>query len=39
MHDSATTGMTAEALPDIIAWYRDQGYAFCTVNDLYTDPD
>jgi peptidoglycan/xylan/chitin deacetylase (PgdA/CDA1 family) len=39
MHDSATTGMTAEALPDIIAWYRDQGYAFCTVNDLYADQD
>lgn len=35
MHDSATTGTTAEALPDIIAWFREQGYTFCTVNDLY----
>ena len=25
MHDSATTHTTAEALPDIIQWYRDQG--------------
>lgn len=36
MHDSATTGTTAEALPDIIAWFREQGYTFCTVNDLYS---
>ncbi len=35
MHDSATTGTTAEALPDIIAWFREQGYTFCTVDDLY----
>jgi peptidoglycan/xylan/chitin deacetylase (PgdA/CDA1 family) len=39
MHDSATTSMTAEALPDIIAWFRDQGYVFCTVNDLYSDQE
>ena len=31
MHDSATTRTTAEALPDIIRWYKDQGFAFCTV--------
>lgn len=31
MHDSASTRTTAEALPDIIRWYRDQGFAFCTV--------
>ena len=31
MHDSATTRTTAEALPDIIQWYKDQGFAFCTV--------
>lgn len=35
MHDSATTGTTAEALPDIIAWFREQGYTFCTISDLY----
>ena len=31
MHDSATTRTTAEALPDIIRWYTDNGYAFLTV--------
>ena len=31
MHDSATTRTTTEALPDIIRWYTDNGYAFLTV--------
>ena len=31
MHDSATTHTTAEALPDIIRWYTDNGYTFLTV--------
>jgi len=31
MHDSATTHTTAEALPDIIQWYKDNGFAFLTV--------
>ena len=31
MHDSSTTRTTAEALPDIIRWYTDNGYAFLTV--------
>lgn len=31
MHDSATTHTTAEALPDIIRWYADNGYTFLTV--------
>lgn len=31
MHDSATTHTTAEALPDIIQWYNDNGFAFLTV--------
>ena len=35
MHDSATTGTTAEALPSIIRWYKEEGYAFCTVSQLY----
>ena len=35
MHDSATTGTTAEALPAIIRWYKENGYAFCTVTQLY----
>lgn len=34
MHDSSTTHTTAEALPDIIKWYRDQGFAFCTVEQV-----
>ncbi|MCI2046770.1 MAG: polysaccharide deacetylase [Faecalibacterium sp.] len=35
MHDTNATTTTVEALPDIIAWFRDQGYTFCTVDDLY----
>jgi peptidoglycan/xylan/chitin deacetylase (PgdA/CDA1 family) len=35
MHDTAATGTTAEALPDIIAWFRERGYRFCTVDALY----
>ena len=31
MHDSSSTRTTAQALPDIIRWYADQGYAFLTV--------
>ncbi len=34
MHDSNTTRTTAEALPDIIQWYKDQGFAFCTVEQV-----
>lgn len=37
MHDSATTGTTAEALPDIIRWYQDNGYTFCTISQLYDE--
>ena len=31
MHDSSSTRTTAEALPDIIRWYADQGFTFLTV--------
>ena len=31
MHDSTATHTTAEALPDIIQWYADNGYTFLTV--------
>ncbi|MCI6742498.1 MAG: polysaccharide deacetylase [Faecalibacterium prausnitzii] len=31
MHDSASTRTTAEALPDIIQWYKDNGFTFLTV--------
>ena len=33
MHDSASTRTTAEALPDIIQWYADNGYTFLTVSE------
>ena len=31
MHDSSTNRTTAEALPDIVQWYADNGYTFLTV--------
>ena len=31
----ATTGTTAEPCPSIIRWYKEEGYAFCTVSQLY----
>ena len=34
MHDTAATDTTVEALPDIITWFQEKGYAFCTVNDM-----
>ena len=33
MHDSSSTRTTAEALPDIIQWYADNGYTFLTVSE------
>lgn len=39
MHDSATTRTTAEALPDIIQWFKEQGYAFCTVEQVLPLPE
>ena len=34
MHDTKATKTTVEALPEIIAWFRENGYQFCTVEDL-----
>lgn len=34
MHDTKATGTTVEALPDVIAWFRENGFRFCTVEDL-----
>ena len=31
LHDTKATGQTVKALPDIIAYFREQGYTFCTV--------
>ena len=38
MHDSATTRTTAEALPDIIQWYQDQGFTFCRIEQVLPAP-
>ena len=35
MHDTDRTKTTAEALPDIIRWFKDHHYAFCRVDALY----
>lgn len=35
MHDTkATRKTTAEALPDIIDWFKEQGYRFCRIDEL-----
>ncbi len=34
MHDTAATDTTVEALPDIIGWFRENGYAFLTVDEM-----
>lgn len=34
LHDTKATAQTVKALPDIIGWFRDQGYTFCTVEQL-----
>ena len=36
MHDTNATASTAQALPDIIRWFRDKGYRFCTVEEMLT---
>jgi len=35
MHDTAATGNTVEALPQIIDWFRENQYTFCTVQEVY----
>ena len=34
MHDTKATKTTAQALPDIIDWFRENGYEFCTVSQM-----
>lgn len=34
MHDAPAKSVTAEALPQIIAWYRDNGYEFKDFYDI-----
>lgn len=31
LHDTKATGQTVKALPDMIAYFREKGYTFCTV--------
>lgn len=31
LHDTRATGQTVKALPDIIRYFREGGYTFCTV--------
>lgn len=39
MHDTAKTDATVEALPGIIDWFAEQGYHFCTVEEMYEARD
>ncbi len=34
MHDTAATATTVQALPDIVSWFRSQGFTFCTVEEM-----
>lgn len=34
LHDTKATGQTVKALPEIIGWFREAGYTFCTVGQL-----
>ena len=34
LHDTKATGETVKALPQIIGWFREKGYTFCTVEQL-----
>ncbi len=38
MHDTKATKTTAEALPDIIDWFRENGYEFCTIDQMPPQP-
>lgn len=35
LHDTAATRQTVQALPEILDWFADQGYEFCTVEQMY----
>lgn len=34
LHDTNATGQTVKALPDILNWFAEQGYRFCTVEEM-----
>lgn len=35
LHDTKATGQTVKALPEIIEWFQDEGYHFCTVEEMH----
>lgn len=39
LHDTAATSQTVKALPDILQWFADQEYRFCTVEQMYAMTD
>ena len=39
LHDTRATGQTVKALPDIIQWFREEGYTFCTVAQMQAVKD
>lgn len=39
LHDTAATGETVRALPDILAWFAAAGYRFCTVEEMFSVTD
>ena len=39
LHDTKATGQTVKALPDIIQWFREEGYTFCTVAQMQAVKD
>lgn len=39
MHDTKATKTTAQALPDIIDWFKEQGYIFCRIDEMEQSKD
>ncbi len=39
MHDTKATGTTAQALPRIIDWFNEQGFSFCTIDQLLEEQE
>ena len=37
MHDTKATKTTAQALPDVIAWFRAAGYRFAALDEMPPD--
>jgi len=35
LHDTKATGETVKALPEMIEWFQNEGYHFCTVAQMY----